>query len=102
MEKEVVKNNIVTVTRTVTLPDGTKDETTTVTDRSTTKHQESTTLVTAIPTLNVSGLVANDFSTGVLKPVYGISVSKQIIGPFTVGGFALTNGTIGVSVGLNF
>lgn len=50
-------------------------------------------------TLNVSVLGGYDFGRG---PVYGGSVTKQIIGPITAGVFGLTNGTIGVTVGLDF
>lgn len=34
--------------------------------------------------------------------VYGVSVSKQVIGPITGGLFGLSNGILGVSIGLNF
>lgn len=37
-----------------------------------------------------------------LKPVYGLSVSKEILGPITIGVFGLQNKTIGISIGLNF
>lgn len=50
-------------------------------------------------TLNVSALGGYDFRKG---PVYGGSVSKEVLGPITIGGFGLTNGTVGVSIGLNF
>lgn len=102
VDQEITKYNVVTVTRTVTKPDGTSDTTTTTTDRTISKATETKQQSTTAATLNVSGLVANDFSQGLLKPIYGVSVSKQLIGPITVGGFGLTNGTIGVSIGLNF
>jgi hypothetical protein len=53
-------------------------------------------------TLNISGLVGNDFTKGLLAPTYGVSVTKQVLGPMTVGAWGLTNGTIGLSIGLNF
>lgn len=34
--------------------------------------------------------------------VYGVSISKQAIGPTTIGLFGLTNGILGASIGLNF
>lgn len=52
-------------------------------------------------TLNISGLAGIE-----LKPhpevFYGVSVSKEIIGPITIGLFGLTNGIVGASVGMNF
>ena len=35
-------------------------------------------------------------------PLYGISANKEFIGPITIGAFGLTNGTIGLSIGVNF
>ena len=35
-------------------------------------------------------------------PVYGGHVSTQLLGPINVGAFGLTNGTIGMSLGLDF
>lgn len=53
--------------------------------------------------LNVSALVATDgFSLSNITPVYGVSVTKNLLGPITVGAFGLTNKTIGVSIGVNF
>jgi len=31
-----------------------------------------------------------------------VSVSKELFGPVTVGAFALTNSTFGISIGLDF
>jgi phage-related tail fiber protein len=52
-----------------------------------------------INTLNVSALAS---TKGLSSISYGLSVTKQVPGPITIGGFGLTDGTIGVSVGLNF
>lgn len=35
-------------------------------------------------------------------PVYGLSISKPILGPFTVGAFGFSSGVVGLSVGLTF
>lgn len=53
-------------------------------------------------TLNISLLGANDFSRGLLVPTYGLSVTKSVLGPITIGAFGLMNGVVGVSIGLNF
>jgi hypothetical protein len=104
VDHEVIKDNIVTVTHTITQPNGTVESTTTTTDKSDKLVSDVNTAVVASThsTLNISALVANDFSRGVLVPTYGVSVSKQLLGPVTVGGFGLTNGTIGISIGINF
>jgi len=51
-------------------------------------------------TINISALAGMSLTS--LTPVYGISASKEFIGPITVGAFGLTNGIIGLSVGVNF
>lgn len=52
--------------------------------------------------LNVSLLAAYNFQSPSEKLVYGLSVSKEVLGPITAGVFGLSNGTIGLSIGLNF
>lgn len=51
--------------------------------------------------INISALGSLDTSRGFV-PVYGISASKEFIGPITLGAFGLTNGVVGLSVGVNF
>lgn len=88
---------------TIKKPDGSSTTTETVDSRSTTK----TDAITQTPTstkqkTNISVLVGNDFSKSDLKPLYGIAVNRELLGPITVGAFGLTNGTIGLSIGVNF
>ena len=35
-------------------------------------------------------------------PTYGISVTRSVIGPVTIGLWGLNNGTVGGSIGVNF
>lgn len=86
--------------KTVTIIDtATSDK---ITEQQTQTIKDLQTIVSANrSTLNVSALVANEFTDG-LKPTYGVSVTKQVIGPVTVGAFLLTNSTVGLSLGLNF
>lgn len=102
--KEVIKKDIQTIIRTVKQPNGVEETTTTIVDRTVSKEKSSRTESAPAPrkNLNVSALVTNDFSDGEFKPVYGVSVSKEVLGPITIGAFGLTNGTIGLSVGVNF
>lgn len=83
-------------------PDG--KETTTITEDTkvnTSLSKDTSVKVIAQPTINLSALVGVD-TTNQFKPLYGISVSKQFIGPITAGLWGFTNGTVGVSVGINF
>lgn len=52
-------------------------------------------------TFNVSGLIGTDAFHN-FQPIYGISVSKELIGPITIGAYGMTNGIVGLSVGINF
>lgn len=100
--KEVIKTDVKTVVRTVKQPDGTTDTTTTIEDHSTRTETSKNQTVVARSKLSASLLVANDFSTRLFQPIYGAHVSKEILGPITVGVFGLSNATVGLSVGLNF
>lgn len=100
--KDVIHTDIQTVTKQVTLPSGEIDLTTVTTDHS--QHVETgnkSTTVMVKPKLNVSGLVGVSIHDPGL-PIYGISASKEVLGPITVGVFGLTNGLVGVSIGFNF
>lgn len=50
--------------------------------------------------LNVSALVA--FNHDFEGPKYGLSVTKEGLGPFTGGIWGLNNGTLGFSLGVDF
>jgi hypothetical protein len=53
--------------------------------------------------LSVSALFGGPLpGSGPFQMVYGLHVSKQVLGPITVGAFGMTNRTVGFSLGLNF
>lgn len=54
------------------------------------------------PKVNVSLLAGVDSLSRLNNPTYGISFNKEFIGPITIGAFGMTNGLIGVSVGMSF
>lgn len=81
---------------TTTITEDSKDDTKKTID----KDAVSTIIAPVKPRYNVSALVAIDHLTD-LTPKYGISVSKEFIG-LRVGAFGLTNGTAGVSLGIDF
>lgn len=89
-------------------PSGVKTITTTIdqvtTDAKQTQDDTKTQVketVSSKSRLNVSGIVGLQLGSD-MKPVYGVSVSKQFLGPVTVGGVGLTNGVLGVTIGLDF
>jgi len=54
----------------------------------------------AAPKVTLSMLGGWDLSRGL--PVYGVSLTKPIFGPFTIGAFGLNNGSVGLSFGFTF
>lgn len=92
-----------------TAPDGTKKKTKIITEDTNTEKKKTDEIVThkeetitqPKKTLHVNALAGLDTSRA-FTPVYGASVSKEFIGPVTLGAFGLTNGTVGISVGVAF
>jgi hypothetical protein len=89
------------VDTTVTVIDQVQDDKTAEKDNSISNTQTVVT-PTSKSKLNISVLGAEDFSKGFTQPTYGLSVSREIIGPITAGAFGLANGTVGVSIGVDF
>lgn len=107
------KHKKVTITKT-TKPDGEKTVTITKTDddssdvnvnnkqtTQTTTDKDTLKEITAAGSkLTISALAG--FDLGTMKPTYGASFTKPILGPITIGGFILSNGSCGGSLGLTF
>jgi hypothetical protein len=97
-DKETHEHTETTITKkrdgtTITKIDTIRDsDTSTKTDVSTTLKPKS---------LNLSASVGVSIHDPLL-PVYGIHLTKPIFSNFTVGGYVLTNGTVGVTIGYDF
>lgn len=126
---EVVRHAVVTVTRVrtetvkavqvrvvereVRTPDGTVtvDRTTdsrtderVTTDSGTTVAEKTdarreATVTPRLPDWRVSGMVGTGWP---LAPIYGAHVERRILGPVTVGGWGLSSGVVGLSIGVEF
>lgn len=92
--KEVIKHQVIVR---IKHPDGTS-ETTITTDKET---KEKAVTSTSHSKANISALGGVDV-TAKLQPIYGIAINKEFIGPITIGAFGLTNGVVGLSIGMNF
>ena len=87
-----------------------KTDTTTTTD--VVVHEDTDTIVADKTTsettqqkrskINISAIVGTQIGSNFGQPIYGVSAQKQFIGPLTIGAFGLSNGTVGVSLGLDF
>lgn len=103
-------HKITTITET-DKPDGTKVKTTIIADAKTTQSDdkktddttktESKEIDRATAKVTLSLLAGVDFNNPT-KPQYGISISKPILGPITVGVFGFQTGLVGASVGLTW
>lgn len=65
----------------------------------TNKQTATTTIIKQLPKINVSLLGGFDFQDKEL--VYGLSITKEVYGPLTVGVFGLSNKTAGISIGIS-
>lgn len=99
--KEVIKNDVQTVTRTVTLPGGGTESTTTTVDHTQRINSENKTGITIAPK---DWLVTGSYSTSIhtLEPIYGLQVNRRILGPSYIGALLNTKGEVGLSIGLEF
>lgn len=98
--KEVVRNDVRTIVKEVTRPDGTKETVTETTDKSVKKESStSETIISAKPQWMFDiGARANSSR----EIFYDLQVQRRIAGPFFLGAKASTDKTIGVSIGMEF
>lgn len=103
VEKDVVHNDIQTVVKTVTLPSGEVDSTTTTVDHSQKIETDSKTsqIATIPPNWLVNGFVSTD-SLNIVNPAYGIQVNRRILGPVFIGSLLSSKGQAGLTIGLEF
>jgi hypothetical protein len=110
IEKKERKSDTDKTTVEVVKPDGTKitrTETKRTTETKTdTKQGERTTDTKLVEgqksPVTISALGAINIGDPAQGIIYGASVSRPMIGPIAVGIFGLTNGTVGLSIGLQF
>jgi len=105
VESKQIDQKVDSETKTVTVkePNGTIETTTDTKTIEDTKTEDQTKTVvetkSASSKVNVSLLAGYDFTQD--KKVYGVSVTKDVLGPISVGVFTI-NGVVGISAGLSF
>ncbi len=99
--KEVIHNDVKTIIKTVTEPNGTTTSTTTIEDHT---QKIDTSKKLDITTTRKDWLVSGSYSTDLhkLEPIYGLQVNRRILGPAYVGALLNTKGEVGLSIGLEF
>jgi hypothetical protein len=103
VEKQVIHNNIQTITVTKTLPSGEIDSTTTVVDHTQKIETDSKTSTTAVIPPNWL-IVGTAQVTGIdlVNPAYGVQVNRRILGPMFINASANTKGVVGLGLGMEF
>lgn len=100
----------------ITRPDGTKEKSTTITDdtqidrkketsEDTTVNKDTTEMkevTTSSSKTHLSALSGIDIFSPQSGLVYGGAISKEVLGPISIGVWGLSNGLAGCSVGLTF
>jgi len=102
-QKDVETKKVTTITKDPKGNDVTViTEDTTIKANTDTKTQiEQTVTPPKKNTLNISALAGLGLSNS-FQPVYGLSITKSVIGPVTAGIYGMNNGVLGISIGLNF
>lgn len=99
-----------TTTKKQTTITETKDKKVTVitedTDKTKSKKEQETEVVKTVPTSTRQGYNIS-IDAGIIdwsdkRPLYGLSVNKEVLGPLTLGVWGRTNGSVGLSIGVSF
>lgn len=101
IEKEVIVKDVVTVTKIITKPDGTKEEVITVTDK-TKENSSKVSTQKVMATQWHASVSAKTDNIKFEKITYGVSIERRIIGDIFLGVNADTSGKVGGSVGISF
>lgn len=101
VEKEVRVKDVVTVTKIITKPDGTKEEVITVIDKTKENLSKVSTQKVMAKDWHASVAVKTD-NIRFEKLTYGVSVERRVLGDIFLGVNADTEGKFGGSVGIEF
>jgi hypothetical protein len=101
VEKQIIKNDIKTITKVIEKKDGTKETVTEVTDNSVKQEQKTETKTVNKQKDHHINLGA-EYNFKEKKQDYSLTVEKRLTGPLFLGVTGNTNGSVGVTVGLEF
>lgn len=102
-DKDIHKVEVITKEPTGIMTDTITTDTIDLKQIAKTVDTTQTTTQTKASRLNISALAGTDLSKGLnITPVYGAAITKDVLGPVSIGAFGLTNGTMGVSIGISF
>lgn len=99
--KEVVRNDVQTVIKTVTQPSGAVESTTTITDHTLKTDIDHKVDIIAI-SKNWLASVSYSIDVHTDKPMYGVDVKYRLVGPVFIGGMIDTGGQPRATLGVEF
>jgi hypothetical protein len=107
---KATRNDVVTRSREISRPDGTKIVRVVTVDKSVSRESgkleatitrtEEKTEERSAPQWNVRAMAGITF--GDAAPVYGAGVDRRILGPIFLGAYGFSNGTVGAAIALSF
>lgn len=100
--KEVVRNDVRTIVKEVTKPDGSKEVVTEIIDKSTKKESSTSETMKAAQKQWLVGAGARVKLSDRDNIVYELEAHRRILGPFYLGGKVGSDKSIGLSVSMEF
>lgn len=100
--KEVIRNDVRTIIKEVTRPDGTKETVTETTDKSVKKESSTSETIIAAKPQWMFGVGARIKPSDSQVVMYDLELQRRILGPFFLGGKLSTDKSVGVSVSMEF
>jgi xanthosine utilization system XapX-like protein len=100
VQVDKVVKDVQTVIKVVTRPDGTKEEITTIVDRTKENKEYSNTKTVSKNDWHISANAGRSFSDSNI--IYGIQVERRVLGDVYLGALATTDKRVGISVGIDF
>lgn len=101
--RDIIHNQIVTVTKTITKPDGSTETDSTTTDTSIKKEIEKQIVESSKPFYNSQWLIAGGASLNSdREQFYKLEVQRNILGPLWLGIYGTTHKELGLSAGILF
>lgn len=101
--EKVESENVVTVYREVVKPDGTKVIKSRTFDKSVTQEKANVVAAKSVAETKTIERAAPDWMLrGVFSGAYGVGLDRRILGPLYLGGQALSDGSVSISIGLLF
>ncbi len=104
VEKQVTRTDVVTVVKQIERPDGSKETLTTTTDKSVAKRSDTsqTVLAPSRPLYALTASYSVNPVEGNLMPIYSVQLTKQFLGPFSLGLRVQSDKQVGLVVGWAF